>query len=98
MDVTTSDVHRVSCLYQIIFRRATGLVFGSFSCNMLAAGPVVQLVERLICNEEVSGSSPLGSTFGQIGRVTASRQKSFSWFAKASLNRGAFCVSSTYPR
>ena len=25
-------------------------------------GPVVQLVERLICNEEVSGSSPLGST------------------------------------
>ena len=26
------------------------------------AGPVVHLVERLICNEEVSGSSPLGST------------------------------------
>ena len=25
-------------------------------------GPVAHLVERLICNEEVSGSSPLGST------------------------------------
>ena len=25
-------------------------------------GPIAQLVERLICNEEVSGSSPLGST------------------------------------
>ena len=28
-------------------------------------GPVVQLVERLICNEEVSGSSPLGSTLNR---------------------------------
>ena len=25
-------------------------------------GPIAQLVERLICNEEVSGSNPLGST------------------------------------
>src|SRR3989344_5911807 len=26
------------------------------------SGPVAQLVERLICNEEVTGSNPVGST------------------------------------
>ena len=30
----------------------------------LVIGPVAHQVERLICNEEASGSSPLGSTSG----------------------------------
>ena len=32
-------------------------------CIENKGGPLAHLVERLICNEEVSGSSPLGSTF-----------------------------------
>ena len=30
--------------------------------NTHAYGPIAQLVERLLCTQEVSGSTPLGST------------------------------------
>ena len=36
-------------------------------------GPLAQLVEHLICNEGVSGSNPLGSTFA-IGTMSLSVQ------------------------
>jgi hypothetical protein len=44
-------------------------------CENSPYGPLAQLVERFICNEDVSGSNPLGSTF-----VHESSERGFSPF------------------
>jgi hypothetical protein len=55
-------------------RRALGHLDGGFGKpeglgqqGLSAAGAVAQLVERLVRNEEVSGSTPLGSTIPPAG-------------------------------
>ena len=47
-------------------------------------GPIAHLVERIICNDEVSGSSPLGSTKNRVMWMTRKRKsarenKTFKW-------------------
>ena len=47
--------------------------FGSCIITFVAQyGPVAHLVERLICTEEVAGSSPVRSTIGNLLRLSRS--------------------------
>ena len=50
-----------ACPYRPAFR-TKGLRSGIFGAAILLDGVVAQLVERLVRNEKVRGSNPLGST------------------------------------
>ncbi len=46
----------------------------------LKSGPVAHLVERLMCTEEVAGSSPVGST--KVNKISLSRKSRLILFRK----------------
>ena len=45
------------------------LAGGLFSCQPCRTAGIAQLVEQLICNQQVGGSSPLASSMGKISFV-----------------------------